>query len=103
MNPIFKKELYIEVLDAWGMKSQFGMVQEECAELIVAINKLSRANDDSQRDLAILNIADELADVEIMVEQIKVWLEQKEYNVFDRIKEAKLRRLNERLLEVQNG
>ncbi len=51
----------------WGVDAQLNQAIEECAELIQAINKFRRIND---RD----NLLEEIADVEIMIGQLKIIL-----------------------------
>ena len=55
------KKLFDNALTTWGEESQLGQVQEECAELIVAINKY-------KRQLPV-DVIDEIADVFIMCVQ----------------------------------
>lgn len=56
--------IYSKALDMWGEELQFGMLHEEMGELIVAINKVRRGKG------GIASVIEELADVEIMLEQI---------------------------------
>ena len=58
-------------LDKWGLKPQVGQAIEECAELIVALQKY--INRTPQVDM-IENILDEIADVEIMLAQMRLVL-----------------------------
>lgn len=62
-----RKALYIDAVRKWGMPLQMGMLMEECAELIKATNKVMRKNNDQTW----LDFAEEMADVEIMIEQLK--------------------------------
>jgi len=50
-----------------GEDAQFKMLIEECAELIVAVAKLGRAKNGN----TLLNVAEEVADVEICLAQVK--------------------------------
>ena len=69
---------------------------EECAELIQAINKWRRAqNRESIKD-AVDHLAEEAADVIIMMEQIKIMVGEPKVNWWI---EFKLQRLEERLEE----
>lgn len=63
MNP------YRQILDYWGLDKQINQVSEECAELIIALNKWRRSPADKTPDLT--TIAEEIADVQIMLEQMK--------------------------------
>ena len=59
------------ILQHYGLPAQIDQTQEECAELIVARNKWKR----SKGQIDLKAVAEELADVSIMVEQIKWGLE----------------------------
>jgi hypothetical protein len=62
-----KKELYEQALMLWGEKLQVGMAIEECSELIVELSKYLRFGLSS----AHYGVIEEIADVEIMIEQLK--------------------------------
>ncbi len=51
------------------MDQQINQVSEECAELIIALNKWRRSPEGKKPDLG--TIAEEIADVQIMLEQMK--------------------------------
>ena len=59
-----KDEIYREAIDTWGPDMQIDMCVEEMAELIQALNKYKRGKGDLN------NIAEEIADVSIMLEQM---------------------------------
>lgn len=61
-----KESVYKQAIDKWGLKSQSIMLMEECAELIQAVSKLHRTGNPNK-------IYEEIADVEIMIEQIKTF------------------------------
>jgi len=62
---------YYQVLRAalikWGVTSQMRMLQEECAELIVAVNRHER----NQSANTLHALKEECADVEIMLDQAR--------------------------------
>lgn len=61
--------IYQKTLNKFGSKHQLRLLQEECAELIVAINKVSRYKKSRfYRD----NLLEEIIDVETVLEQIKL-------------------------------
>ena len=61
----------------YGRMQQLRQTQEECAELIVAINKLFRNNQDSiSSNKASNNFLEEVADVEIMLVQCQIMLQE---------------------------
>jgi len=58
------EKLYKDCLEIWGLEAQARMVQEECAELILAVSHFLRGREDSE-----LNVIEELADVYLMISQ----------------------------------
>ena len=66
------KSIYEQALELWGEDAQLRLAQEECAELIVAINHRQRSIDHRPRHVPSDDfIIEEIADVEIMIEQLK--------------------------------
>ena len=61
-----RNALYQQAIDLWGENAQIDMMVEECAELIQALQKRKRAS------FLRLKVAEEIADVEIMCEQMKL-------------------------------
>ena len=59
-----ENEILITAIRTFGEKAQEGVAIEECAELIQAISHKHRGREN--------NIAEEIADVEIMIEQLKI-------------------------------
>lgn len=88
-----RQETYKKALEAYGLEAQLNQLQEECAELIVAVNKLRR-NQSVETENALI---DELADVKIMVEQISFAI-CAELVIDERVK-FKIDRLNKRLAQ----
>ena len=80
--PIYKK-----AIDTYGLESQLGLLQEECAELIQAVSKYRRGRNH--------NISEEIADVSIMTEQIIHSMDLKAE--VEAIKAEKLERLQIRM------
>ncbi|MDE2099489.1 MAG: hypothetical protein KGL39_19715 [Patescibacteria group bacterium] len=62
----FPAEIYKAALIKWGYQSQVGMLFEEMGELLQILNKYDR------KKATIEQVQDELADVQIMVEQMAV-------------------------------
>jgi len=58
-------------LDKWGEKAQIGQTIEECAELIVALQKYTNR---TPQPGMLENIIDEIADVEMMLAQMRLVL-----------------------------
>ena len=66
-----QKKAVREIAAHYGLKSQEQMAIEECAELIQAITKSNRRKMDAKGFVAgITEIAEEIADVMIMCEQL---------------------------------
>jgi NTP pyrophosphatase (non-canonical NTP hydrolase) len=89
------KKLYQEVTDKWGVDAQLDVAIEELSELIKEICKRKRGYPN------INNLAEEIADVEIMVEQLR-FIYESEYCISDRVdiwKDYKLKRLAEKVKE----
>ncbi len=61
-------EVYEKLHTMYGLEAQLRMVQEECAELIVAASKVIREPDNPKRGD---DIIEEAADVAIMIGQLR--------------------------------
>ena len=69
-----EKSIYQMSVEKWGEESQFNQMMEECAELIVAINKYKRFNDGERKQTeqqVMFNLFEEIADVKICIEQLE--------------------------------
>lgn len=76
------KELYKKAIEKWGKESQIRQLFEEMSELTVAICHFERGRNFA--DQGMLEIVEEIADVEIMLEQMKQL-----YNLSEELIEAK--------------
>lgn len=85
-------DLYAAAVKKYGKISQLIMCMEEMAELTKEISKSIRGVDNSSA------ISEEIADVEIMLEQLRVIYQNR--SEVDTIKADKLRRLAYRMEEV---
>ena len=81
-------------LDQWGFNAQIGQAVEECAELIVALQKYVNRTPSTGM---VENILDEIADVEMMLAQMRLVLDIDDDVLRKRI-EYKFERLNQYLL-----
>lgn len=79
-----ENEIYQKAIDKFGHESQVKMAIEECGELIVALMHLGRGR------VAIQSVIEEIADVEIIMGQLRVLFGSDEV---DRIKGQKLEKL----------
>lgn len=88
------KEQNIKNAEYYGYKRQSQQAIEECAELIQAISKYNRLlnGEYTGKDKKIIaNLIEELADVEICIEQLKHFLEISDTKI-NNIKEYKINR-----------
>jgi NTP pyrophosphatase (non-canonical NTP hydrolase) len=82
------KSICSQAVGRYGATSQMNMLQEECAEYIVALSHMRRGR------VGINEVADEVADIVIMCEQARLIFGG---NILESAIERKLARLEERL------
>lgn len=99
--PSRREEIYRDGLKTYGVDAQLDMIIEECSELIKAICKYKRDKNHSN----ITQILDEMADVDIMIEQGKIIFDNDFHHYVDTAKASKIDRHNERILKfkTENG
>ena len=85
-----KRNTYQATVDTYGKSSRLIMAVEEMSELIKELSKHFRGESN------ISHISEEMADVEIMLEQLKIIFQNRAE--IDSIKADKLYRLSERIL-----
>lgn len=85
-----KKEVCSEILNRCGIQKQSMIACEECAELIQAISKKMRCYEAHD------NLIEEIADVTIMIEQLKIQFRLSDKDI-DTMVKLKLLRTAERL------
>lgn len=83
------KEIFETAIKVYGVFPQENMAIEECAELIQAINKKHRGRQH--------NLPEEIADVEIMLEQLKIANDC--YEEVESIRKEKVERLYTNIFE----
>ena len=83
-----KEKIYRKVIGKYGIEAQLDMVIEEMSELTKEICKIKRGKG------KYMNIVEEIADVEIMLDQLKM-ICQIRVNVLHDMKFQKLERLKE--------
>lgn len=89
-------EVYEAAARAWGYKAQADMAIEEMAELTVALCHFDRASKGPSSE-AISAIREEIADVQIMMEQMSRFFGK---DAVHEIRRTKLHRLRERLQQT---
>ena len=93
------------IADYYG-SAQYMQTAEECSELIKALSKLQRATSEEDRlkiSTAIRDVIEEIADVEVMLEQLKYLLDIPNSKTIEAIKECKLDRQIRRIEGNSNG
>jgi len=91
-----KEDLYKAAIEKWGVVSQVEMAVEECSELIQAIQKVKRSNTIETN----MHVCEEIADVEIMIEQLRYIFD---VDLIDQFKSEKLERLEKRINVLQHA
>ena len=66
-----RTQLYQKAVSTYGISAQEDVLLEEMAELSKVILKGRREKDDTKKAYLLLDLVDEIADVEIMLEQMK--------------------------------
>lgn len=90
-----KEQIFKQSIEIYGKEAQSRQVMEECAELIQAVNKMLRYEDRPAEPEYYL-LVEEIADVEIMLYQLKVMFNVSDDEVF-KVKIQKAKREKERL------
>ena len=85
-------EIYKKTIEKWGKRAQLEMAQEESTELALSIRKFIRQDSEER----LIDMCGEMADVEIMIEQIKFMFPSAQSRI-DEIKAFKLDRLSKRV------
>ena len=88
-----------DIVTHYGQKAQRRQLVEECAELIQSVCKLERTAP-NKAEFAHYHFIEELADVEIMLEQMKQTLTDNEKDTLLRIENAKI---NRQLQRIERG
>ena len=90
-----KKNIYRAAISVWGKDAQENQAIEEMAELTQAINKMRRQPSPEHLD----NLKEELADVQIMLDQLKLIhrISDEDLRVYEEQKLQRLQTILERL------
>lgn len=100
-----EEKLCADIVEHYGFLAQTRILQEECAELIMAASKINRQYNDFKdgkitKGKYLNNFIEELADVRIMLEQMNQALKKHhecdyEYEIRRKLKRQKARMENE--------
>lgn len=97
-DDIEKKQL--EIIKHYGIGNQMDLLAEECAELIVAVSKFRRTKfADLEFELS-YNLVEEMADVENVIEQIKLLIPGAA-RLIETIKDNKVNRQLHRIMQKE--
>ena len=88
-----RRALLDRAITAYGAPAQMDMAVEEMAELTKALCKIKRAQAGCEVTAAIGNVIEEMADVQIMLDQLRIIF----HRSTEEVEEAKLERLKNRL------
>ena len=66
-----RNKYIMKIADHYGLDEQLNILQEECAELIQAVSKYRRCRKYASQEACAPIVSEEMADVYIMLEQIK--------------------------------
>jgi NTP pyrophosphatase (non-canonical NTP hydrolase) len=86
------KKTITEIINKFGETNQLIIAMEECSELIKEVSKYIRTKDNKE------NLTEELADVCIMIEQIRLIVGINELELYEMM-QKKLKRTEERYLK----
>lgn len=95
-------KIYDEATNLWGLVAQYDQCIEEMAELTVAINKYKRKviyGEYKDSSKIIENLVEELADVQICMEQMQFFF--KDYNI-DEVVERKMQKFLSQINQMKN-
>ncbi len=88
-----RRDIMLRAIHRYGETAQIDMAVEEMAELTKALCKVKRATPGATTTAAIANVIEEIADVQIMLDQLRLIFARST----DEVEEDKLRRLLSRI------
>lgn len=84
-----RRDIMLRAIHRYGEDAQIDMAVEEMAELTKALCKVKRATPGATTTAAVANVIEEIADVQIMLDQLRLIFARST----DEVEEDKLRRL----------
>lgn len=97
MNRTQEHLILKDAVETYGDYDQIEMLIEECSEVILAAQKLKRCGNFAHPERS-AHLMEEIADVSIMIDQMKYIFDEEKINAY---REAKLHRLEQRLKEYK--
>lgn len=92
-----ERTLFETALSRWGQRNQFDQANEELAELMLELHRIRRG-----RNIGLVDLASEVADVSIMLDQIKVCFGPEFEDVVQLERERKVNRLAGRVSNLNH-
>ena len=89
------QELTKEIVTHYGANDRLRLLMEECGELVQAGNKILRYPDDDEKRV---NLLEEMVDVSIMIEQIRVLFNYSDIE-WNKMEQYKINRCRKRYLQ----
>ncbi len=84
--------------DAYGLNFELNQLIEECAEIIVAVNKFKRSSNDRYHT-NLVHLFEEIGDVENLFQQMKFWFP----NMTESCNTSRLEKLNRLQKMIEEG
>lgn len=101
VEPMDDEEFYdsriVNIANNYGYEAQAMQCIEECAELIQAINKYRRYGDEAKD-----NLVEEIADVQIMLDQLLYLLNADTFSVIDKKLDRQIERVVGKSLNIKS-
>lgn len=91
-----RNQILHAAVDTFGRHSQMMMMVEEMSELTKAIIKYHRVTNMRDRPSSVQNILEEIADVQIVLDQMKIMFDRQS---IEHVEQEKLKRLEKRIKE----
>ena len=98
---MISQKLLEQMIQKYGESKQLDIAIEECSELIKAISKYKRETNAENISARIVSIAEEEADVRIMLEQIDIMMLKHDPEYTTRV-ECEMRRKEQRIKKMLN-
>lgn len=93
-----ERQIMQRAIDTYGVQAQCDVAIEEMAELTKALLKIRRADDHAAQVAALDNTIEEIADVSIMIDQLKIMWGSRHVEQY---RKKKLERLDQRLKKME--
>lgn len=91
------RDSLVKIFNHYGLKTQLGMLQEESAEAIQAVNKMRRYSDSKSTE----HLVEEIADLYIVLSQLMIYYGPNRVNAIVEKKIAReLKRISNNTMEV---